>query len=101
MKWKEVKRSEKRLEINLPITWRKKKHSPFSLNLLETNYAWSQKFEFTEEEKQIIVVSTIKVYRTLQSESFLLSIYYIEFDIVGLHEYQWFIRIGTPSAACI
>ena len=93
--------AKKVMKLISQFTFRKKKHSPFSLNLLETNYAWSQKFEFTEEEKQIIVVSTIKVYRTLQSESFLLSIYYIEFDIVGLHEYQWFIRIGTPSAACI
>ena len=56
-----MKRSETKKVMKLisQSTLRKKKHSPSSLNSLETNHAWSEKFEFTEEEKQIMAASTL------------------------------------------
>ena len=55
------------MKINSRFTLRKKKDTPSSLNLLETNHAWTEKFEFTEEEKQNIAAITqifFNLYRT-------------------------------------
>ena len=56
-----MKRGEakKVLALISQSTLRKKKHSPSSLNSLETNHAGSEKLEFTEEEKQIMAASTL------------------------------------------
>ena len=47
------------MKLISPVYFQEKKHSPFSLNSLEANLACSEKFEFTEEKKQMIVASTL------------------------------------------